>query len=197
MSRFFAVLFLVASVAVAQAFSVGAKGGVPLTGLFETGSEVGSYYVTSSTTNRYIVGASLEARLSSKLAVEVDIVYRHLNYRDGYVDDPMEFGTEHVTAGDWEFPVLLKYRFTRGVVRPYVAGGPALDALSVTNSFVNFPSELGIGIPRTTGESSTSGEIQKQDCRWTGPGNWLGYPCRTASLFTGDSLHLLGLTALQ
>jgi opacity protein-like surface antigen len=163
MNRSLALLVLTAGSAFAQAFSVGVKGGIPLTNLFETGSNVESnYYVTSSTTNRYIVGASLEVRLYSRLAVEFDILYRHLNYRDGYLFDPQVFGTEHVEAGDWELPLLVKYHLTRGVVRPYVGAGPALDVLSISDSFVQFPSALGVGIPTISGEKSTSGVIQSK-----------------------------------
>jgi opacity protein-like surface antigen len=157
MNRFLAALFFTAAVAPAQTFSFGAKGGVPLTDFMGIG-----YPLTSSTTNRYIIGVGLEARLSSRLAVEFDILYRHLNYRDSYFVSPLANGTEHVTAGDWELPLLLKYRLTRGAVRPYVSAGPALDALSVSNSFVVSPSPLGINVPTTTGKNSTSAAIQSK-----------------------------------
>ena len=161
MTRFIAVLLLAGAAAFGQAFSAGVKGGVPLTDFFEIGAPGAAYPLTTSTTNRYIAGAGFEARLPHGLTLEFDVLYRHLNFRDYYILSPLEFGKEHVTAGDWEFPLLLKYHFTRGVARPYVSAGPALDAMSVGNSFYEYPSALNASPSGVvTGENSTSVAIQ-------------------------------------
>ena len=95
MARFIAVLLLAAA-AFGQAFSAGVKGGVPLTDIFEVGAPGAANPLATSTTNRYIAGVGLEARLPRGFAVEFDVLYRHLNFRDNYIVSPMEFGKERV-----------------------------------------------------------------------------------------------------
>jgi opacity protein-like surface antigen len=126
--------------ACAQPFSFGLRGGVPLTDLLDTASNPGLLF--QSNTNRYIVGPSVELRLPFGLGVELDALYRHFDYTgSGNLVD--EFVTSKTSAGDWEFPLLAKYRFPSKVVRPYVDGGIAWDTLmglkqTVSNTF--FPS---------------------------------------------------------
>lgn len=70
--------------------------------------------------------------------MELDALYRHLSYRDSYAAPvPGTVINEHVTSGAWEFPLLLKYRFTERVTAPYVSAGPACDVLALKNSFVS------------------------------------------------------------
>src|SRR5579872_7567093 len=71
-------LFLLVGVsASAQPFSVGLKAGVPLTDFFNTVQNV-----STTVPNRYIIGAEAELRLPFGLGVEVDALYRRLNYTD-------------------------------------------------------------------------------------------------------------------
>jgi len=158
MNRLLAVLLLSAAVAFPQATSFGVKGGVPLTKLLQTGSTPAGETITAATTNRYIAGASVEGRLGGRFSLEFDALYRHVNYR-GYRMSPAGRESEHVTAGDWELPLLLKYRIAGGRARPYVSAGVALDALGITNSFADtvtntpYPST-------TTGTNSTPAALQ-------------------------------------
>jgi len=128
------LILLSATFAWTQPFSFGVKGGVPLTdflsvaesGGLENPSEFVKY---SSTTNRYIIGPTAELRLPFGLSIEADALYRHLNYQmSGAQANILQ--TSQTTAGSWEFPVLLKYRFPSKIVRPYVSGGFAFDTLS-------------------------------------------------------------------
>jgi hypothetical protein len=141
------LILLSAPLAWTQPFSFGIKGGVPLTDFFSVaesgGLENPSEFITySATTNRYIVGPTAEWRLPFGLGIEFDALYRHLNYQSsGNLVDVLQ--TSQTTASNWEFPILLKYRFPSKIVRPYVDGGVAFDTLSglkqtVTNTF--FPS---------------------------------------------------------
>ena len=104
-----------------------------------------------TTTSRYIIGPSVELRLPFGLGVELDALYRHLDYTSsGNLVDAIV--NSKTSSGAWEFPLLAKYRFPSKVVRPYVDAGVAWDTLTgltqtVTSTLI--PSGL-------TGTTSTS-----------------------------------------
>ena len=119
-------LFLLGAIsAFSQPFSVGLKAGVPLTDFFHTVQNV-----SASVPNRYIIGATAELRLPAGLAIEGDVLYRHLNYTDRVPTTPTTTTTDRATASAWEFPLLVKYRFPTPIARPYFAAGVAWDTLS-------------------------------------------------------------------
>lgn len=125
-----ALLFLGAITAVAQPLSAGLKIGVPLTDFINTVSSQ-----SFTTTNRYILGPTVELHLPAGFGVEFDILYRHYRYSEilGAVGSAL---TSSTTTGAWEFPLLLKYRFPTRVVRPYVDAGVSWDKLSgLTSTF--------------------------------------------------------------
>jgi len=132
------LLLLSAGAALCQPFSFGAKVGVPLTDFFNTVQS--SSFTFNATTDRYIVGPTAEVHLPLGFAIEVDALYRHMSYTGtGLVGS---ITGSSVNSGDWEFPVLVKYRFPMKVVRPYVDGGVAWDKLfgltqSVKDSITN------------------------------------------------------------
>jgi opacity protein-like surface antigen len=122
------LLLLGAASLAAQPFSFGLKGGVPLTDFIDT---VGNNPTLSAIEHpkRYIVGPEFELRLPWGFAVEVDVLYRRLDY-EVVPATAAAVGTSLVTSNDWEFPALLKYRFaSKGPVRPYVGAGVAFDRL--------------------------------------------------------------------
>lgn len=110
----------------AQPFSFGVKGGVPLTDFVDTRPYVGY----STDTNRYIVGGTVELRLPLGLALEVDALYRHLNYASNSCLLGLGCGQSKTVGNSWEFPLLAKYRLPVKVVRPYVDAGIAWDTLT-------------------------------------------------------------------
>jgi hypothetical protein len=126
----------------AQPFSFGVKGGLPLTDFFSAVNSDNLGYFSS--TNRYIVGPTAELHLPFGLSVEFDALYRHLSYSNAYnaVNVLVNSSTE---SGDWEFPLLLKYRFKAPLVRPYIDGGVAWDTLSgVTQAVTQTAVSTGI-----------------------------------------------------
>jgi hypothetical protein len=122
------LLFLCSAASVlAQTFSAGIKAGVPLSDFVST-VQSGTFDYNSQT-QRYIFGGTAELHLPLGFAVEFDVLYRHLQYSaTGNIASVL--ATSKTTASNWEFPLLLKYRFAFPVVRPYVDGGVAWDALS-------------------------------------------------------------------
>jgi len=132
------LMLLGAGAGACQPFSFGAKFGVPLTDFFN--SVENSNFTFNTTTDRYIFGPTAELHLPLGLGIEVDALYRHMSYTGtGLVGS---ITGSSVNSGDWEFPVLLKYRFPMKIVRPYVDGGVAWDKLfglteSVKDSIAN------------------------------------------------------------
>jgi len=123
------LLLLGASAAYSQPFSAGIKAGVPFTDFLNT-VESGNF-AYHSVPNRYIVGVGAELRLPFGLGVEVDALYRHLNYSSTAVSTGITTVTAaaNATANAWEFPLLAKYRFGGKIIHPFIDGGVAWDTL--------------------------------------------------------------------
>jgi opacity protein-like surface antigen len=128
--RSLCLLLLAAAAAFSQPFSFGIKGGLPMTDFVNA---VNTQNFTSSTsTNRYIVGPTVELRLPFGLGVEVDVLYRHFHYDSsgGISGITSTLTTKDTSSGAWEFPLLAKYRFHGKLLRPFVDGGVSWDKLS-------------------------------------------------------------------
>lgn len=126
-----------AGLAFSQPFSAGVKAGLPLTDFLNTVNGV-----TSTTTNRYIVGPMVELRLPFGFGVEFDALYRHFDYTD-LVGSGVNAITSIGHSGDWEFPLLAKYKFPSHIVRPYVEGGVSWDTLSGLTSATGLTAQNG------------------------------------------------------
>ena len=116
------VLLLGAGALCAQPFSAGVKVGVPFTQVLnavQTGTASG---LANTTTNRYIVGVTGELHLPLGLSIEGDVLYRRFNYQS-LPSLPSNSGN------DWQFPILLKYKFPSKIVRPYIDGGVSWSTL--------------------------------------------------------------------
>jgi hypothetical protein len=134
-------LLLFAAVASGQPFSAGVKAGLPLSDFVNTVSGE-----SSSATNRYLVGPTAELHLPHGLAIEVDALYRHFSFQHittnipgnpGYLGPPVTSVSILNKAGAWEFPVLLKYRFSGRLARPYVDAGVAWDRITGLTSTIS------------------------------------------------------------
>src|SRR5436309_3388640 len=108
-------------------FAVGIRGGVPLTDFFQDVNN--GNFVLTSTTHRYIVGPTAELHQPGGFGVEVDALYRRLNY-DSSTSLVNIFTNNRTTGNAWEFPILAKYRLPTPLIKPYVDAGIAFDTLS-------------------------------------------------------------------
>ena len=145
------LLFFSAATAFSQPFSYGVKGGMPMTDFVDA---VRAQNINASTTtNRYIVGITGEARLPFGLGVEMDILYRHFRYSSssGVGNLTSNLTTIDTTSGAWEFPILAKYRFKGKIVHPFVDGGVAWDKLSGLTQAVT---SVVASVAKTTSTSS-------------------------------------------
>lgn len=90
----------------------------------------------------YVVGASLDVRLFPQLSIGTEALYRPLHYgqSSGFFQDGVVPGSIPVVT--FEFPVLAKYKFSLGRVRPFLEGGPSFRTAGNLNSAS--PSHFGV-----------------------------------------------------
>jgi opacity protein-like surface antigen len=124
--------------AVAGPFSFGVKAGVPLTDFVDTARSGHLEYDT--VTNRYIIGGTAELHLPAGFGVEFDALYRHVNYSSSSMGIDT-YSNSRTTGSDWEFPLLVKYRFPTPLVKPFITAGVAFDTLTglkqtITNTVI-------------------------------------------------------------
>jgi hypothetical protein len=135
MTKYIPFLFLLLlsnSVLPAQVFTVGVKGGVPLTGDLDT------VWATSES-KRFTVGPTATVGLPAGFRLEVDALYRHVGYRYASSDFLGDVYAERDTGSSWEFPIVLRKTLWHGLYAgvgyaPRVFQGSGhVDSLSVTS----------------------------------------------------------------
>jgi len=122
------LLFLIGSTAVvAQPLSVGVKGGLPFTDFIDTVS--GNQAIISSSHNRYIVGPFIELNLPAGFSVEVDALYRRFSFNASTTVGGL-FSNSRTAGNAWEFPLMVKKKFTGELVRPFIGAGVNFDTIT-------------------------------------------------------------------
>src|ERR1700722_1658775 len=147
------LFFLGSGAAFCQPFSFGVKLGVPLTDFFNAVES--SNFAFNTTTDRYIVGPTAELHVPLGLGVEVDALYRHMSYTGSGLIGSIT--NSSVNSGDWEFPVLVKYRFPMKIVRPYVDAGVAWDKLAGLTQSVK--ETIASQSPTVVNQNATAGFV--------------------------------------
>ena len=123
--RYFAIFVIANAISFGQpvSFSAGFKLGAPL----NDGSNA-SIPGTTFIQGRWTIGPTFELHLPRRFSLEFDALYR--SYRlnsnfplqlDSTTNPYFVTGVQKTEA--WDFPLLLKYRFRVGPVRPFVSGG--------------------------------------------------------------------------
>jgi hypothetical protein len=103
---------------------IGVKGGVPLNDAFVVRASNPVNYIAD--THRYTAGPYVELRLPAGFGIELDALYQTYEYRQ-VVPAPTLDRKSH----DWQFPLLVKYRFLPGPIKPYLEAGASFSHLSV------------------------------------------------------------------
>ncbi|MEQ1948904.1 MAG: hypothetical protein ABL995_17060 [Bryobacteraceae bacterium] len=140
---------LLATPAYAQSVSVGIKGGVPLTnGLSDFSiTSAGALTRTFSESKEYLIGPSLELHLPVGFSVEVDALYRPVNFTSIITVPNLTPAPTSDNVSSWQFPVLAKYRFPFPIIKPLLEAGPSFRTTgSQLNWFSNRGLTLGGGI---------------------------------------------------
>jgi hypothetical protein len=123
-----------------QDFSVGGIAGASLTNAVQT--ETVSNIRTWSQSKDWMAGATFEFRFLSRFSIEADAIYRELHATMAYVKPGGSlYGVSPFPVVTFEFPVLAKYRFGAGKVRPFAEAGPSFRA---TGNLNFSPSHHGI-----------------------------------------------------
>ncbi len=98
-------LFVLAGLASAQPFGAGIKLGGTVTDAL-------SFKVPGPSSKNFIVGPYVELRLPAGFSLEADALYQ-----SGIYSAIPSGGSE------WQFPILAKYKFAKGPLRPFLDGG--------------------------------------------------------------------------
>src|SRR5437763_5660165 len=139
MTRFL-LLLVAGTTASAQLISFGAKIGAPLK---DSNLNSNSSPFSTSNIGRWSGGPTIELHLPYRLSIEVDALYHSRTQTDTFgtrLGDPAsDGGTPFLFASRtrtkaWEFPILIKYRFLNGPIRPFVSAGASLTHEDNENS---------------------------------------------------------------
>ena len=110
-------LLCYATLGLSQRLSIGAVGGLRLTGDPQT-------YYDNSNSKPYLVGPMIEVRLPLNFALEADALYSRLG-NTFYFPGIARESTTRTIANSWEFPLLAQYRLPVSRVHPYLSLGVA------------------------------------------------------------------------
>jgi hypothetical protein len=135
-------------------FHAGIKGGVPLTDFWSTVQS--QNFTFNPTTNRYIIGPTVELHFPFGIGIEGDALYRHMSYTSAGAVQGVTAAL-NFNSGRWEFPLLLKYRFSAKVIRPFIDGGIAWDTLSGVSESV--ASSVSNGAITVVHKNTTTGFV--------------------------------------
>jgi hypothetical protein len=145
---------LASSGAGGRRFSFGVVGGAALTDAFDHESRGflllpgGGMQPTSlrsySTLKDYLIGSTVDVDMPWRgLSVEIGALYRPMNLTTaGVLADGSVHSVSPATVVTWEFPVLAKYRFGGGSVKPFIEVGPSFRASGNLNA--SSPSPYGV-----------------------------------------------------
>jgi len=126
-------------------FSFGVKGGLPIPSAIQThcefNAELNSLLAPcySANTKRYIVGPTVEFRVLPQWAVELDALYNRTDY-SGAVGIPSPIYpigigviSSRAVVNSWEFPIMVKHRFSLGGAAPFIDAGPSFRYVGVSS----------------------------------------------------------------
>jgi opacity protein-like surface antigen len=163
--RTLCLLLLGAAAASAQPFGVGIKAGLPLSD-FVSAANSGNFRF-DTTTNRYILGPSVELRLPKGFGIELDVLYRHFGYNSvSTISGITTTITDARTSSSaWEFPLVVKYKFGElPLLHPYVEAGVSWNKLTgltqdVTTTVAGIVNSSSTSKPAELSNSSTRGFV--------------------------------------
>ena len=82
------------------------------------------------------MGPTVQIHLPLHLAVEFNVLYRRLNYDNNFYTRSPSSGEGFINtnnvANKWEFPLLMKYRFSGAAVHPFVVAGVSVNRINGT-----------------------------------------------------------------
>jgi hypothetical protein len=122
-SKWFA-LFPLSLAAIFAQTGLGFRVGVAANDLLKPAGYIGSEPFQANT-KRLIYGPTLDFQLPRGFGIVADFLHKSHEESGGAIHG----GVYKTTESSWEFPLLAKYRFSHGRVRPYIEGGPTFNRL--------------------------------------------------------------------
>src|SRR5689334_18795047 len=110
---------------------------------------------SSSAHKDYIVGPMVEFGLASQLSVEINALYRPLNFTDAIAQPGEAFQSGvSMTVVTWEFPILAKYRLPPRTLKPLIELGPSFRSSGNLNGTAPsvYGGTAGIGVEVPVGK---------------------------------------------
>jgi hypothetical protein len=92
----------------------------------------------------FMIGPTVELALPKRFSVEVDAIYRPLRTETVTTFNGMKSDPFPGSNATWEIPVMAKYRFAMGLIRPFVEAGPSFRLPA--NNLSNYGFTAGAGI---------------------------------------------------
>jgi hypothetical protein len=130
--RRFLMILILPCAGMAQTVSLGVMGGIPVTEAFPANVQLPAPFAGQTTytsrAKQYTVGPAVEVSLPLGLALEVDALYKRLDYNFGTRGSTPSTGAfveeDHNMVSRWDLPLLLKYKAPRLLTfAPYFSGG--------------------------------------------------------------------------
>lgn len=154
LTRILVLLLTISPVAFSQSFGLGIKGGALASDFLDAAGDTISQpgfskvrYLTKD--RRLIFGPMAELRLPGRVGVEADLLIKSLEFRTEAIE-PVEASVK-TTARSVEIPILLKYRFSDNLLRPFLGAG-----FSYRHLFDEKTEILsGVGLPAPTLEDQS------------------------------------------
>jgi hypothetical protein len=109
---------------------------------FVTGAQ--SFSETTSPRSGIIGGPTLELQLPANFSVELDAIYRPVRSTTITTSNGMALAPHRFSLGNWDLPVLAKYRFRSPFGSPIIEGGPAFRVGSGDLSHYGVAAGLGL-----------------------------------------------------
>jgi len=116
---------------------VGVRGGVPVTEAWSTATTTVTNPGALGNTERWVVGPYVEFRFPLGIRLDIEALYRKLGVE--YTSNAPGSVTVSSTGDSWQFPLLLKWAFLPGPVKPFVDGGINFHHI---NGFSDVPSTV-------------------------------------------------------
>lgn len=141
----------------AHIFSAGVVGGGAFTSAFATTSSpqpllcgAACYIQYSAPAAKPLVyGAAVEFRVTRRVSVEAEALCRRISYNSVFEyatpSSGLLFAFSKTTAQRWEIPLVGKYRFGSGVLRPFAAAGAAIDWINAMHTEADTGSRSFLG----------------------------------------------------
>jgi Outer membrane protein beta-barrel domain len=167
------LLFMIESHASEQ-FTFGVKGGVPLLNGLSAHcypnpipqGPAGSCY--SDHTARYLVGPTVELFWPHRSAIEFDALYSRMGYHAlGGIPSPIYpigIGISYTSArvNSWEFPLMLKHRFSLAGKHPFIDVGPQFHYVNVSAQVTTDLFPPGVAVTTTTYQTDHPSELNSR-----------------------------------